>query len=382
MNTVPGIPNLLRRVNRSTIFRLLENLEVASRAELSERSNLSPPTVSAVVRELIEEGWAREVGAGKSNGGKRPNLIQLNPNARCVIAVKTNHCVKTEGARVHIRLANLLGEVKAEEKFTVPCKDSITLLTSIAEKVRAMLSLHDVDADKVLGVGLSVPGVVDDMGIVASAPELGWVREDVRAQLSGLLQLPIVVENNVKLAALADLWKRQYRWRNMIYLHLGLGIGAGIIIDGKLHRGAHFLGGEIGHMVVDARTVMRPENLLSPLQGTDFGVFEKHFGWNGLDTTPSFDIANGEDSVDWKVRHIAYCIANLICTIDPEAIVLGGPMVGKVPHILDMLRVHLASCTPYHPELCLTNLGDDAPLIGAVRAVIDHYESQVDLTSM
>jgi len=369
---ITGTPNLLRMVNRNSILHLLEQRPVTSRAELALLSGLSPPTVSAVVRELMAEGWVNELGDGVSQGGKPPQMIGFNVDARMVVAVRVT------GKQVETRVSNLANEVIESEVFQPASQVLEPLCQMISRSVVQLLHQARIPWDKVLGVCVSVPGVVDLEGNVSNAPELGWERAAVSAQLSDLLDCDVLVQNDVKLATLGEAWVRGFSHGTMVYLHLDRGIGAGILIDGKLYTGRHFAAGEIGNMVVS------PETLRSVSTATSTpvapGPFERNFGLNALLTDePGVNADIHEARI---LNYLVYGLANVISVLDPEMVVFGGEMTWRVEDFVEKVRQRVACLPIVQPEMVLSELGQEGCLIGATRYVLDNFREHVTWTSV
>jgi predicted NBD/HSP70 family sugar kinase len=373
-HTVLGTPNLLRLVNRNTILSLLEQMDVTSRAELSALSGLSPPTVSAIVKELVDEGWVQSAGGGVSQGGKPPQLIRLNPDARFVGAIQMNR------DKIRIRITNLLGTVFAEEQVKLEESNGAVICAETARRFLDLATAQNMDLRLLLGVGVAVPGVVNDQGMVSNAPEFGWHREPIKEYLSQHLRQQVVVENDVKLAAVGDAWKRRLLSDVVVYVHLDRGIGAGILIDGKLFKGSHFAAGEIGNLIVN------PDNLgKTPIDAFPKaerpGYFEAQYGLTALDLSVS-DAVDTAKREDWIIRHLAYAMVNIIALLDPDTIVFGGRMTSRIDNFLGKLLSALSELVEVAPKMYITPLGSDASLVGATRAVIENYKEQVTWTTV
>ncbi|WP_462409855.1 ROK family protein [Neobacillus sp. Marseille-QA0830] len=377
--SIPATPNLLRLLNRQTILRLLEQSVTISRTELRDKSGLSMPTVSSVVKELLEEGWLLEAGGGISQGGKPPQLFKLNPDARYIGAIQMNH------DRIRMRVANLTGEVILHEDFHtlhIPAKDLCALVSA---RMKALIQSSDGISEKLLGIGIAVPGVVDESGIVSDAPEFGWEHEPLKEHFTLFFNdHRVVVENDVRLAVMGEAWRRQLLSETMVYVHLSHGIGAALLIEGKLYRGAHFAAGEIGHFIVDPQTIKKPPKLqggdqeiasqsspgvearVSPF-GAEQGFFESHFGMRQW----LEDSGNRRENEDRLIGYLAYGFVNIIALIDPESIAIGGDMPLLIDGFLDRLLEALKPLVRSMPEIYVTPFGNDAPLYGAGRCVLE-----------
>jgi glucokinase len=353
---VPATPNLLRLLNRQTILRLLEQCETTSRTELRDLSGLSLPTVSSVVKELLEEGWLQEAGGGISQGGKPPQLFKLNPDARYIGAIQMNH------DKIRMRVSNLTGKICLSEDFATCHISAKDLCALVSARMKALIGSVKGVNEKILGIGISVPGVVDERGYVSDAPEFGWEKEPIKDHFSLFFNdYAVFVENDVRLAVMGEAWRRQALTETMVYVHLSHGIGAALLIDGNPYRGAHFAAGEIGHFIVDPNTISK-----NGAEGVKQGFFESHFGIRQL-LEDKEKLRGNEDRL---IRFLAYGFANIIALIDPEIIAIGGEMPAMIDNFLTRLHSELQPLVRNLPDIYLTPFGNDAPLYGASRYVI------------
>lgn len=368
---VVGKPNLLRMVNRNTILHLLEQQRTTSRAELATLSGLSPPTVSAVIRELTEEGWVNNLGEGVSQGGKPPRMIGLNVDARVVATVRIT------AESVEIRISNLANEILDSEVLVPRSYDVSRLSQMISRSVDQMLHQSRLPFDKVLGVCVSVPGVVDLDGTVSNAPELGWEQVDLGQEMRTWLDSEVLVQNDVKLATIGEAWVRGFVKGTMVYLHLDRGIGAGIVIDGQLYSGSHFAAGEIGSLVVSPDTLLKGAHSDG---GVEEGPFERNFGLQALlSEEPGVEKQAHETQI---ISYLAYGLANVVAVLDPKLVVFGGEMTWRVEGLLEKLESRVATLPIFRPEMVISELGREGCFVGATRYVFDNFRAQVDLTSI
>lgn len=368
---VIGKPNLLRMVNRNAILHLLEQQRATSRAELAALSGLSPPTVSAVIRELAEEGWVNELGEGISQGGKPPQIIGLNVDARVIATVRIT------AQSIESRISNLANEVLDSEVLEPTSYEVSKVSQMISRSIVQMLHQSRLPFEKVLGVCVSVPGVVDLDGTVSNAPELGWEHAKLGQELAALLDSEVLVQNDVKLATIGEAWARRFSKGTMVYIHLDRGIGAGIVIDGQMYLGSHFAAGEIGSLVVSPDTLLKNTQ---PERQVVEGPFERNFGLQALmSEEPGVDADAHETRI---ISYLAYGLANVVSVLDPELVVFGGEMTWRVERFLEKLSSRVATLPIFCPEMVVSELGRQGCFIGATRYVFDNFRAQVALTSI
>jgi predicted NBD/HSP70 family sugar kinase len=236
--------HLVRDLNRSAVLRLIGRESPISRADIARRLALSPATVTAVTRRLIEAGLVDVVDQAPSSGGRPAILLGLVGGAAHALGVKVaaDHLV---GVRVDL-------DAEVIERFEYPFEAA---RPDALERLAEILRPHTeprADSPLVLGIGLGVPGVVDggDHSVVHS-PMLGWHSLAVGPLLEELLGVPVLVENDVNTLAVAGrLYGRGRDVDHFLTATIGRGVGLGIILGGEVYRGARGGAGEFGHVSV------------------------------------------------------------------------------------------------------------------------------------
>ncbi len=241
-------PELIRAINKQRVLRLVRSAGALSRADLAERTGLTRPTVSAVVAELLEEGWVEEIGTGESSGGRPPILLRFNPRARWVIGAELG------AGHVRAVLADLTGNVFHRVKQRVESHDPLLEVDQLERAIRHLLDQMPKygPPTPVAGVGIGITGVIDpEEGIWRYSPHYQVRDLPVGPMLQERLSLPVWIENDARAMAWGERsFGAAQGVDNLAFIRVGVGLGAGIIIDGKLYSGAHQGAGEIGHIMV------------------------------------------------------------------------------------------------------------------------------------
>ncbi len=272
------------------------------------------------------------------------------------------------------------------------------VLPDIANAVNVYVKEKQLDPALLVGIGIGVPGPVDNQGIVCSCVNLGWDRTDVRSILSGLTGLAVSVGNDANVAALGESWKGGGQGcGNMVLATLGTGVGGGIVVGGKLVCGIHGAGGEIGHMVLvpeetescncgkrgcveqfcSATGIVRlAKRYLAAYEGQS--VLR---GAEKLTAKDVFDAAKAQDPaalaiLDQIYDYMGQFLANICCVVDPEMIVLGGGVSRAGQILLEgtekaFRRYAFHACKA--TRFALAQLGNDAGAYGAFKLVLDEY---------
>jgi predicted NBD/HSP70 family sugar kinase len=244
-SNAPGIPDhgttvhSRRRRNLEAALQCVYGDGPTSRADIARATGLTRATVSELVAHLVNAGLVKEVGPGTSSGGKPPTLIRLNVRGRDLVALDLSRrpfrgALVDLGGSIHHREAASTGEVRGAGGV----RAVYDLVASILEKGSA----------PILGIGVGTPGIVDHQGAVVEAANLQWHGVPLQQELAARFDTSVRVANDAHVAALAEFGA--HPGPNLVVVKIGVGIGAGIIVDGRLYRGDRPAAGEIGHIRV------------------------------------------------------------------------------------------------------------------------------------
>lgn len=365
----------LRRLNLERVLTAAMASEGPfTRAELIEATGLSAPTVGSLATSLIRAGLLTDLGSGPSRGGRRPSHMEFNRRHGFVGGIDVGP------TRSRLGIADLRGELMGRRIVQTPHhQGAAALLRILADELRALMREADVQPKRLLAVGAGAPGVVDlQQGmVVALAPNLeGWSQVPMAAILSDALGTPVVLENDVNLAVLGEHWKGAARGHaTCAFLSFGTGIGAGIMVNGQLHHGHHFLAGEIGLMCMGPQYVDTDFGSRGCLE-TLTGLAAIKAQWSpakddGVDWIPKLfcAAASGDEvarrTVDGVGRYIGMATANLCSMLDPSLVVLGGALLAG-GRLLEPVREIVNRIVPMPPSIVTTTLDKDAPLWGSL----------------
>ncbi|WP_328718748.1 ROK family transcriptional regulator [Streptomyces sp. NBC_00247] len=375
----PGSQTSLHRANLERVVRAVRMAGSLTQAEIARSTGLSAATVSNIVREL-KDGGTVEV-TPTSAGGRRARSVSLSGDAGVVIGVDFGH--------THLRVAigNLAHQVLAEESEPLDVDASSADGFGRAEAlVNRLIRTTGIGPDKVIGVGLGVPGPIDvESGTLGSTSILpGWTGINPSAELAARLGVPVYVDNDANLGALGELvWGSGRGVRDLAYIKVASGVGAGLVINGAIYRGPGGTAGEIGHITLDeAGPVCRCGNrgcletftaaryvlpLLRPSHGPD------------LTMDRVVQLAREGDPGCRRViadvgRHIGSGVANLCNLLNPSRVVLGGSLAEAGELVLGPIRDSVArySIPSAARQLSVLPgaLGGRAEVLGALALVL------------
>lgn len=395
MKSLIGQPELLKEINRARALDILLEARIISRPQLATRTGLSRATIAILIDELLQAGLVHERGLGDSGGGRPPVLIEFNPEAALALGARLRD------HRWGIVLTNLDAEVVRH--LETPLSD-LSSATAIAALQTGVAEITDgVDRARLLpAIGLGTPGLVDmASGVVKTAVDVGWFDVPIRAMAEEALGMGVYVANRGKVGALAELWcGREQNVQNLIYIAIGTGVAAGVVIQGQLYMGANSSAGELGHVTVLPDGPLCACGNRGCLQALASGPAIANRARAQLRSNPDsllLKLADGHperimadtvfhaaqqgdglacDVVEETATYLGIAVANLINLFNPELIVLGGP-VGQNGHVLlEPLRAEVQRRAMAYPlaaaRIVASTLGPDAGAIGAAVLVLQH----------
>jgi len=375
----PGSQTSLREANRARIVSAVQQRGSLTQVELAGVTGLSPATVSNIVKELTATGVLHTSPTSRS--GRRAQQVTLARNLGLVGGVHFG----TRALRV--ALSDIAHRIVAEQRMPLPpdhradagVERAAILLAEMAESVGA-------DMSEVLGVGVGVPAPVDvRTGEVSrAAPLRGWAGAPVADILGRRLGLPVRVDNDANLGALAEVRRGAARgYRHVVYLRASHGVGGGLVLGGEVFHGRAGGAGEIGHLTIDENgPVCRCGNrgCLEMYVGAPalLGMLRPSQG--NLTLRDVLARAVDGDAACRRVvadagRHLGVAAASVCNLFDPELVVVGGQLAEAGDLLLDPLRDALAQrtmpSTAGRVPVVLSELGDAAEVRGAVAIALD-----------
>jgi predicted NBD/HSP70 family sugar kinase len=370
-----------REINRDILLHAIHVHQPVSRADLARMTGLQPSTVSVIIGQLIDEGWVLPGTLGRLPRGRRPTFVTLNDK-------HVTLAIDLRPGKANLAVVDINGKILSRESATFDVQESSTTeaKAAIAQLADAARRMRAANADRIFqGLGVSVSGRVEQKTHrLLFSPNAPWTRIDLHAELQRMLDTPIEMENAANACLFSERWFGNFGdVSNMMVISVSEGVGAGLLVDGRVVRGRDDMAGEFGHMPIEES---------GPVCGCgNVGCWET-FASNraGLryyrELAPDspittfhelLDLAVGGDlralrSIDKMMTYLARGLAMLAAGLAPEVIIIVGECTALWARIRPLLESTLIakSFTPHTPRLVAAVDGDAARLRGAAALVL------------
>ena len=350
--------HFVRQINEISVLRIVRDEGPISRSEVARRMGVSKVIIGGIVRRLLGTNILFEIGKGESTvqGGRRPVMLEFNADAGLAIGIEVHlH-------RATILVTNMNAEVihEGNVNFTDNSNPK-SILQRIVKSIEKMVGDPE-KMNSILGVGLALPGLIDyEVGCIHSSHSLkSWEGFPIKTFLEDALDTKVYIENDVKTITLGEYhWGAGQHAKNVVYIWLGEGIGAGIIINGDIYRGITASAGEVGYTEISVRGINRGKFPILYQDQHRFGEvlttqhleqsMQNAVNANGratllkdseinLHTIAS--AAKNEDSLAMEAlqefgKILGVLTLSVINLFNPEMIIMGGPVIDKCPLVLD-----------------------------------------------
>ena len=374
-----AIPPLLKDLNERTVYETIRLASPISRAEISRQAGISKPTVSLALQALLDAGLVRETDLEPGRPRYGAVFFEPVPDAALVLGLDI-------GARfLRGAICDLSGAVRARQDVELPDIEVGKALATIAKLRTSLVDASGLPAELIDTAVVGVPAVVEDSGRLSMATNVpGLEGRDFRADLVERLELPVTLDNDINLAARGEQWLGVARGvEDFVFLSIGTGLGAGLVLRGELHRGRNGAAGEVD-LVSSGR-----DDEIDPCAAA-VSALTRDLAEQGIETklAPPYDARAvfgaaragdplGRRVVQEEARRIALHIAPIAAVTDVALVVLGGGIGANADLLLDPIRELLADWLPFPPRVEVSGLGDAAVLTGALAVGLELAQERV-----
>lgn len=378
METMTWNQQIVKKNNKALVLQLIMEQEPISRADIAQISGLNKTTVSSLVGELLEEELIYESGPGESSGGRRPVILHFNKNAGYAIGIDigVNYvlCVLTD----------LKGKILIERNQYVNRTPYSSIISTLQGMVQSLIDEMPSSKYGIVGMGVGVPGIVNKEGSVLLAPNLGWTNIHLKEDLEKLFRVPVMIENEANAGAVGE---QQFGagqdYQNIIYISVGIGIGAGILINNELYQGKNGYSGELGHMIIE----MNGRRCNCGSRGCWEAYASEHalleMADQSIDSLESLiTLAENGDEVAQNLfeqigKYLGYGINNIINTFNPDQVIIGNRLALAKKWIEKSIRTtiesHTLSFHQHEMQLNFSKLEKYSTALGVSAFVVDSF---------
>ncbi|GGE38117.1 xylose repressor protein [Pullulanibacillus camelliae] len=390
-----GDLKLIQELNQFIVLDAIRESGPISRSAIAKKHNLSLTTVTSLVKNLMEEGYVTEAGIGESSGGRKPRLIKFCPDSRYLIGVSLRN------SRITIAEMNLNAVVKQQK--IIPVIQQEQVIATILEQIERFLEEIQNDKENCIGISFITQGIVNTAkGMIHYNPKLKLIDVPLKKYLEERFKLPVWLDNDTNAHILAEkhLGIRPVH-DHAIYITIGDGVGAGIVVNGQMYRGASGGAGEFGHTTIDRGGI--------PCDCGNVGCLENYVSWPALYSriltfikkgrqTLIYSLANEDirsisprilvEAVNLKdpfavelmnetASYLSAGIVNLLHLFNPNTLILGGEVTNHNPYLLEKIEENVKrqalKILVEDLEIRQTTFGDHLEMTGAAAVLLQDF---------
>jgi len=385
-----GDLKLIQELNRSIILKTIQNYGPISRSEIARKNKISSTTVTEAVKKLIKQGLVYEEGIGKSSGGRKPILIKFSSDSKFIVAVAiTNSYVK-------IAETNLDAEIKRQEIYPVNKLTGKGFIEYFISSIHEFLKVYSKDdLKKCVGISITSPGIISvDRAVIHENTKLKLKNVPLKEIVEKRFKLKVWLENDTNAIVMAE--KRfgaHKKLENLVYITIGDGVGAGIVVNGHIFRGSSGGTGEFGHTTIDKNGV--------ECDCGNRGCLENYINWTAIYSKILAYAESGKDTMMVKLskgdikkvtpyifrealdkndelakeitveaaRYLAIGIVNLVNMLNPDVIILGGKLAYNnfflISEVKKLVLEKALKILTNKLEFCSISIGKDFRIIAS-----------------
>ncbi|GAA0181626.1 ROK family transcriptional regulator [Clostridium sediminicola] len=368
--------------NKKRVIKLLSQERSLTKNKVAKILDISIPTVTTIVNELIVEGICKQGGTATSTGGRKPVIIEFLPDSRYSIGVELRK------KYVKVILTNLDSKIISYIKSDLKVIDGDVILDNIRENIEKIVRESKVDKKKVLGIGISLPGTINEKELRLEVAANFHLKNLGFIELQEFFNLPVYLENEANAGALGELVLGTAKaLKNFIYISITEGVGGGLIIDGKIYKGKDHRAGEIGHMTINKHgrqcncgkkgcweTYASTRALLNTYNNALCEIIDSKQAEHKISMEEIVDRYNDEDKMAIKIigeyiEDLALGIQNLMYIFNPDNIVIGGDISEYKESLLRKIKKKVYENNEFYSEedvrIQFSKLKGDSNVIGA-----------------
>jgi len=374
------MPKHIGDYNKNQMLSILRQKGSASRAELSKLMGISTVAISRNINQLLDIGIIRECGEEKSSMGRKPVLLELCGSYCYVLGADI------VGGTLKAALADLTGKIIEYNEETIKVSQGAqAVIKQLTSVLKSLIKKTGIDRKKIWAATIGTPGIFNaETGkSLFSFFVDHWEDINIQKEVKKALRIETIIDNDINLDVIGESWKGAGRnYKNILYVKIGQGLGARIVIDNKLLRGQHNMAGEIGFMLPDLSG--KGQNYEQKLKNAN--LIKNYRILNGKSKASGISdlctLAKNQDNAAKKVvkqlfDHLAILLLNCSTVLDPQIIILGGDACSLTDNELILIQNHMEEKFPISHKLILSTLEKKACIYGAIKTGLDYAEKRI-----
>ncbi|KAA9022524.1 ROK family transcriptional regulator [Niallia endozanthoxylica] len=374
---ITGDAAYIKKINRSFIIKEIIKEGMISRADLSKVTALTRATISAQVADLLEEGLIIETMLEHNAVGRKPIMLSLNAQAGYALGIDLDY------GKISFSLSDLLGQPVHSTFIEINTTEYPEILQILLKQIKKYKDKYTDSRYGIVGVGISIHGLVAKDEIVHFVPKLGWNEIDLKNDLEKEINIDVYIENNANLSSFAERVFFHHETDNLLCATLYSGIGLGMMMKDDFFRGHDGFAGEAGHMIVvpEGRACKCGNKGCWEKYASEYGIFEylaetrqiKKLGYEHIQKW----LDRGDEEVTELMEQFIYYLSvglnNLINMYNPAVLVLDSELLRMYPDALEKIKGNLHSTISHYRELTISSIGKKSCVLGACALVIKHF---------
>lgn len=378
MNIHTGDASYIRKLNRGLILKNIIEHGMISRADLSKTIGLNKATISVQVADLLEENLIYETQQEHFSIGRRPIMLAINGKAGYVLGIDVDH------QQIQFTVCDLSGRKVQIDTLQPQTKDYDLIVQLLINHIERYAKKYSNCHFGMISAVIGIHGTVNKDESILFVPKYNWHRKNLKVDLEKKLEnIAIYIENNANLSSLAERVYHYHHSNNLLTILLTSGIGAGIMINGELHKGHHGYAGEMGHMIIV------PDGELCNCG--NLGCWELYASEPALVSQLSRKLNKPdlthkdvltmivnqhpiiENPMDQFIKYLSIGLNNIINLYNPESLVLNSELLRLYPDAIKKIQNNLTSSVSNYHELTISELGSRACVMGACALAIQRF---------
>lgn len=366
---ITGDSSFIKQLNRGLILEKIVEHNGISRANVSKETGLNKATISVQVADLLEDGLLVEEQQEHTNLGRRPIILKLNHQAGFALGIDL------DSNQITFTLSNLLGSPIETIQLPIETNDYDAILQILHEQIQLFIDRYEHQANGIIGVTIAIHGTVANDEEIYFIPKLQWRNKNIKADLGKGISIPIFIENNANLTALAESVYNHHDSANLLSITLHTGIGLGAIMNGQLLKGSSGYAGEVGHMIIvpNGRKCTCGNKGCFEQYASEVNFLTSIGASENVHLKELYEDEQLKKDVDTFIQYLSIGINNLTNLYNPETIVLNSALLTSFPPSIAMIEKQLNSTISHYGKLCISTLGPNAGVMGACVLAIKHF---------